>query len=211
MTGEPWIYTSWNSGEPNDGLSGEEHYAEAWDGDWNDKKIDGGSGGVGGFFVEYSDVTTAGIYCSGDSSNPNGCPCGNLGSPEEGCANGTGLGGKLRSNGSASISAGDLVLNGSQLIPNQPGLYFQGNNAINSGDGTLFGDGLRCAGGGVIRLQVRFSDSTGSSSTNINVSATGGVLAGDTKRYQVWYRDPVTSPCGALFNLSNGLEITFSS
>ena len=211
VTGEPWTFDSWNPGEPNNGLTGEEHYAEFWVGLWNDKKLGGGSGGVGGFFVEYSDVSTAGIYCSGDSSNPIGCPCGNIGSPEEGCANGTGLGGKLRSNGSSSVSAGDLVLTSSQLIPSQPGLYFQGNNAINSGDGSLFGDGLRCAGGGVIRLQVRFSDSTGSSSTNINLSAAGGALAGDTKRYQIWYRDPASSPCGALFNLSNGLEITFSS
>ena len=211
VTGEPWVYDSWNAGEPNDGLTGDEHYAEAWQGHWNDKKLEGGSGGVGGFFVEYSDVTTAGIYCSGDSSNPTGCPCGNVGLAEEGCANGTGLGGKLRSNGSSSISAGDLVLTSSQLIPSQPGLYFQGNNAINTGDGTLFGDGIRCAGGGVIRLQIRFSDSTGSSATNINVSSAGGVSAGDTKRYQIWYRDPASSPCGALFNLSNGIEITFSS
>ena len=83
--------------------------------------------------------------------------------------------------------------------------------AVNNGDGILFGDGLRCAGGGVVRLQVRFSDSTGSSSTTVDIATKGGVAAGDVKRYQIWYRDPVTSPCGALFNLSNGLELTFNA
>ena len=102
-------------------------------------------------------------------------------------------------------------MTGSQLIPSQPGLYFQGNNAINGGDGTQFGDGLRCAGGGVIRLQVRFADSNGGSQTNIDIPSTGGALPGDTKYYQLWYRDPVASPCGSLFNLSNGVEITYNS
>ena len=103
------------------------------------------------------------------------------------------------------------MFSGYNQIPNQPGLYFQGNNAINGGNGTNFGDGLRCAGGGVIRLQVRFASSTGESETNISISAKGMPAAGDVKRYQLWYRDPVTTPCGAQFNLSNGFEVTWSA
>ena len=82
---------------------------------------------------------------------------------------------------------------------------------MNGGAGVQFGDGLRCAGGGVIRLQVRFADSNGASQTSVNISAQGGVAAGDTKRYQIWYRDPNTSACGSQFNLSNGLELTFGA
>jgi hypothetical protein len=37
------------------------------------------------------------------------------------------------------------------------------------------------------------------------------VSTGDTKRYQVWYRDPNGSPCGAQFNLSNGFEIVWGA
>ena len=103
------------------------------------------------------------------------------------------------------------MLSASGLVGSQPGLYFQGNNAINAGAGVAFGDGLRCAGGGVIRLLVRFADGTGSSLTSIDIAAKGGVVAGDVKRYQIWYRDPNTSPCGAQFNLSNGMEITWSA
>ena len=73
-------------------------------------------------------------------------------------------------------------------------------------------DALRCAGGAVVRLQVRFAAADGTSATTTDIAgAGGGVSAGDTKRYQLWYRDPNTTPCGGQFNLSNGLELTFGT
>ena len=210
VTGEPWTHDAWATGEPNDS-GANEHYAETFsNGAWNDQPV-GGNNTVQGFYVEFGDVSIPNLFCGGDGAGTTSCPCGNPGNSDAGCANGSGVGAKLRSSGSTSISAGGLTLTGSQLIPNQPGLYFQGNNAINGGDGLQFGDGLRCAGGGVIRLQVRFTDSSGGSQTTIDIPSMGGVVAGDTKRYQLWYRDPVTSPCGSLFNLSTGVEITFNS
>ena len=146
-----------------------------------------------------------------DSVDSIGCPCGNAGAAGEGCANGSGAGAILSASGDASASGSSFVLSAVQLIPSQPGLYFQGNNAINGGAGVAFGDGLRCAGGGVIRLQVRFADGTGSSATSIDIAAKGGVAPGDLKRYQIWYRDPNSSLCGAGFNLSNGMELTWSA
>ena len=68
------------------------------------------------------------------------------------------------------------------------------------------------AGGGLIRLQVRTSNGAGMSSTTIGIAAKGGVVAGDTKRYQCWFRTTVNPPCGAGvndFNLSNGYEIVW--
>jgi hypothetical protein len=38
----------------------------------------------------------------------------------------------------------------------------------------------------------------------------GACAAGDVRRYPCWYRDPVTSPCGTPFNLTNGYEITWT-
>jgi len=149
-------------------------------------------------------------YCLGDGAGT-ACPCGNNSTNGGGCANGTGNGAILTGTGSASIAAGNLVLSGSDASANQPGLYFQGDNAINSGNGVAFGDGLRCAGGAVIRLQVRQSDSAGASATTTNVAADGGVAAGDVKRYQLWYRDPVGTTCGATFNLSTALEVTWGA
>ena len=104
-----------------------------------------------------------------------------------------------------------VVLECAQLLPNQPALFFQGDNAINGGSGITFGDGLRCAGGGVIRLQVAFPDANGDAATSVGVAAKGGCAAGDVKRYQAWYRDPAGSPCGAQFNLSNGYEVTWGA
>ena len=151
-------------------------------------------------------------FCHGNQST---CPCGNDNDGsggDAGCANGANSGGgALSTSGSCSIAAADLVLSGSGLVPGQPGLYFQGNNAINGGGGNPFGDGLRCAGGGVIRLEVGFADAAGASSTSIDVGSKGGVAAGDIKRYQLWYRDPNSSPCGGQFNLSNGMEITWAA
>ena len=144
-----------------------------------------------------------------DSVDSIGCPCGNAGAAGEGCANGSGAGAILSASGDASASGSSFVLSAVQLIPSQPGLYFQGNNAVAGGQGVHFGDGLRCAGGGVIRLQVRFVGSDMSSATTIDIATKGGVVAGDLKRYQLWYRDPTTSTCGALFNLSNGIEIVW--
>ena len=125
--------------------------------------------------------------------------------------NGSGLGGKLDTSGTSNTSDNSFILRGSQMTPSQPGLYFQGNNAINSGNGNPFGDGLRCAGGGVRRLQVRFADATGSSETSISISSSGNVSPGDVKRYQCWYRDPITSFCGFGFNLTNGVEVTWGA
>ncbi len=149
-------------------------------------------------------------FCTGDGGGTP-CPCGNNSTNGGGCANGSGDGNVLTASGSDSIGAADLVLSSANAIVSQPGLYFQGNNAINGSNGNVFGDGLRCAGGGVVRLQVRFSDGSGGSSTTVDIGAKGGVSAGDVKRYQHWSRDPNTSPCGSQFNLSNGIEITWTA
>ena len=160
----------------------------------------------------YTDSTlSATSFCSGDGSGT-ACPCGNIGNSGHGCANGSeAAGAQLSASGSGSILGADTVLSTTGLVGSQPGLYFQGNNAISSGNGIAFGDGLRCAGGGVIRLQVRFAAADGTSATTADIAASGGVVAGDVKRYQIWYRDPNTSPCGTQFNLSNGMEITWSA
>jgi len=147
-------------------------------------------------------------YCSGDGSATS-CPCGNP-SSSGGCANSTGSGGVLTAYGSSSVAADDLAFDATGLIPSQPVLLFVGNNAVNSGAGNAFGDGLRCAGGGVRRLGVRFCDSAGSASWNGDLGTAGGWGAGDLQRFQGWYRDSA-GPCGSTFNLTQGVEITFQA
>ena len=156
-------------------------------------------------------------YCNGDPGAGTPCPCGNDNDgsvPGSGCANGAfASGAQLTGSGVASVSVDTLVLSATGLDLNNSGLYFQANYVMNGGNGNVFGDGLPCAGGGLIRLQIRTSDSSGSSSTTIAIAAKGGVSPGDTKRYQCWYRDTSgNQPCGVGvndFNLSNGYEITW--
>jgi len=148
-------------------------------------------------------------FCFGDGSG-SVCPCGNAGGSGAGCANSTGAGAVLDSGGSDSAGADDLTFQASALLPGQPALLFAGHNAVNGGDGIPFGDGLRCAGQNVVRLGVRVPDANGSASWGPGLGAAGGWSAGDTRYFQAWYRDPSGGPCGAGFNLSNGVEVTFT-
>lgn len=149
--------------------------------------------------------------CFGDGSGT-ACPCGNLGGAGEGCANSTGSGGVLGGSGTPSVGSDTLVLDGSQLPASTPGLYFQGQDPVNGGAGFTFGDGLRCAGGPVVRLKV-VSSSGGQSSYPTGgdpaISVTGNVNAGDTRYYQLWYRDP-SGPCNADFNVTGALQVDWT-
>jgi hypothetical protein len=147
-------------------------------------------------------------YCSGES----GCPCNNDNTGElsgAGCANGVfASGAYLTATGTASISADTLVLRATHQEPNNSGLYFQGTSDLSPG--MAWGDGLRCAGGAIRRLQVVFAEADGSSLTTIPIGAAGAASAGDTHYYQLWYRNVDTPPCGAGvndFNSSNGYTI----
>ena len=167
----------------------------------------------------YSGVNLLGVpYCFGDGSGTP-CPCSNDNDgsvPGAGCANGVfASGAQLTGSGTASLSADTLVLTTTHLEPNNSGLYFQANNDLSPGN--LWGDGLQCAGGQLKRLGVRFSDASGNSDTSgfaTSISAkAGNVLAGDTKYYQCWYRNPLNPPCGAGlndFNASNGYAVTWT-
>jgi hypothetical protein len=148
-------------------------------------------------------------FCEGDGSGTT-CPCGNPGNSDSGCANSTGGGASIGTQGVASIVGQSFVLTATGMPANQLGVFFQGNNAINSGLGVPFGDGLRCVGGAAKRLQIVNSDNTGAIQTTVDIALKGGVVAGDLHHYQLWYGDPGT-PCGALFNFSNATEITWQA
>ncbi|MDP6990340.1 MAG: FG-GAP repeat protein [Planctomycetota bacterium] len=152
-------------------------------------------------------------FCFGDEQPPGtDCPCDNPSGvgTGQGCRNSRSIGGHATAAGSASVAADDLELCASRLLPNQPALLFAGHNAVNGGSGISFGDGLRCAGGNVVRLGVRVPDPAGGARWGPGLAAMGGWSGGDLRRFQVWYRDPAGSPCGSGFNLSAGIEVAFT-
>ncbi len=175
----------------------------------------------GGFNLDTVDImfdnitleggTVATPYCFCDGSGV-AAPCANPGAAGNGCANGSSASGaNLSASGNASAGASTLVLSSTGSPAGQPGLFFQGDVQNNGGLGVLFGDGLRCAGGNVIRLEVAFADGSGNATSTIDIAAKGAVSGGQTRYYQYWSRDPAGSPCGALFNTTNGLSLTWNN
>ena len=145
-------------------------------------------------------------YCLGDIPS---CPCGNGGHGVSGCGSSTGVGATLDALGSESVSANNLTLRLRGGLPGQPCLFFQGENRVNNGAGVPLGDGLRCAGSNVVRLQVLTPDAQGEANTTISVASKGGVSIGNLRHYQVWYRDNGIS-CGSGFNTTNGYSLLWT-
>jgi hypothetical protein len=155
--------------------------------------------------------------CEGDGSGTP-CPCGNNSNNGGGCSNGPPMpanaGAILTVSGTNSVSADDLVLT-ADVTTNQPGLFFQGDVTIAGGNGVSFGDGLRCCGTNVIRLEI--ADPTGTNGVHttstlqqiIATSPPGTIQVGTKQCYQWWYRNPGRSLCSANFNLSNAVSVTW--
>jgi len=162
-----------------------------------------------GSLTVYSDSIQLGeIFCAGDGTAAP-CPCGNTGPEDHGCANSDGTGAHLRGSGSASVQSDSLSFRASALPVGQPALLYTGINRIQAGQGVGFGDGLRCAGGAVVRLGVRFADGGGGAEWSAPFS-NAPWSAGVTRHFQVWFRNNQVTACGGGFNLSNGYTIDFT-
>ncbi len=175
-------------------------------------------GGDFGTLVRWDlNLTTCGggtptiAYCSGDGSGT-ACPCGNSGAAGNGCASSvSAAGANLAGSGLASLSSDTFVLTGS-LMPSSSALYFQGTTRTAAGLGAVFGDGLRCASGSVIRLKTK-TNVAGTSSYpaagDTPISIKGANVAGGVRDYQVWYRNAAAFCTPSTFNLTNGVETTW--
>jgi hypothetical protein len=147
-------------------------------------------------------------YCFGDGSGA-ACPCVTPGNEGRGCANSTGFGARLLGQGSVSVSTDDLALLTDGLPPQVGSLLFHGGGRLNGGLGVPFENGLKCAGSGIRRLGLQFSNLSGEVAWGPGLAAQGQWLAGATRYFQVWYRDSA-SLCGHRSNTSNGLAVTFT-
>jgi len=151
-------------------------------------------------------------FCFGDGSGTP-CPCGNVGSATSGCPNSIfASGGRLVATGSPSIANDTVDLIGSQM-PSSSALYFQGTSRAAGGSGVVFGDGLRCSAGVITRLGTKVNVAGTSAYPvvgDLSVSIRGLNAAGNTRTYQVWYRNAAPSFCTSdTFNLTNGVSLTW--
>lgn len=128
-----------------------------------------------------------------------------------GCVNSnSNRGGRMLASGSTSVAADDLQLIVDLLPANKPTMLLSGKSLVAQ---TQIGEGWRCIGSPFFRM--------GSGSTGPNgvfsrgpgmILSTPGmkakVDAGQTWRFQLWYRD--LSQCGSNSNISNGYVVTFT-
>ena len=139
------------------------------------------------------------------------CPCNNLGAPNTGCAHSLGYGAGLKgSDGTDGITNDDLILKAEYLPPGTSALLFAGSTPLAGGFGIPFGDGLRCVGGAVSRIGVRTADGQGFASWGPGMASQQGFVVGQTTYFQVWFRDTAIFCTGDLYNLTNGLQVTFT-
>src|SRR6185295_12780579 len=131
------------------------------------------------------------------------CPCGNTGASGRGCANSTGSSGLLTASGTAAITGDTLLLSGSGMTSSSTVLYFQGDTPDGAGLGLPQADGLRCAGGSIVRLGTK-TNAGGASSYPVGadqpISVRGLVPAGATRFYQAYYRNAVSFCTSATAN-----------
>ncbi|MBI5364982.1 MAG: hypothetical protein HZA53_17525 [Planctomycetes bacterium] len=155
-------------------------------------------------------------YCFGDgvpSAFTAACPCANFGAVGNGCASSFNANGaNLTAHG--TVAADDVVLDGS-------GMNALGNCIFLKGDGDnplaeVFGDGVRCATGILVRLRTKALNAGAASFPDsldtITLSARGGTPVGSalTGYYTVYYRNAAAAFCPpATFNAANGYWITW--
>ena len=82
----------------------------------------------------------------------------------------------------------------------------------------LFGDGLRCVGGSIIRLGIVTGVANASTYPSPNPPAVNAIpislkglnVAGNVRNYQLWYRDSGVFCTASVFNLTNALNTTWA-
>jgi hypothetical protein len=162
-------------------------------------------------FTTASDIVS---FCAGDGSLATACPCANLGGTAHGCGNSTDNTGALLSViGTSNPDTLLLQASGMPAVATPASIYLQGDAIVTGG--VLFGDGVRCVGGNLIRLGLKAMP-TGSSQYpepgDQSVSTKGGVTPGTgvTRYYQTYYRNSSAIFCPpATFNVTNGLIVVW--
>jgi len=148
------------------------------------------------------------------------CPCANPPSPagaSKGCNNSSGSGGAvLSSGGQALLSADSVVFTSNGETPSATSIVLQGSSSNPSG--SVFGQGIRCASGTLVRLYTKHAvngsivaPAAGDPTISARSAALGDtILAGETRWYQVYYRDPhipIVCLSSASFNATQGQAI----
>ena len=169
---------------------------------------------VNGFQIVRVPPSNGSAFCAGDGidvTHSTQCPCANNGAAGNGCANSVNpAGANLAITG--AVLSDDVVLHASGMPLTVNCIYLQGDGL----DDAVFGDGVRCTGGTLVRLRTKLNAGGASSfpdsTDTLTLSQRGGVVVGGgaTRYYQTYYRNSATGFCPPeTFNVTNGWVITW--
>ena len=153
-------------------------------------------------------------FCAADGSQPGAtpCPCANSGASGRGCANSANASGALLAS-SGSVANDSVVLQASGMPATVSAIFLKGDQS--NGSGVVFGDGVRCVDGALVRLGTAQNVGGASqypSGSQLSVSVRGGtpIGGGATAYYQTYYRNSSGTFCPPeTFNVTNGLVVTW--
>jgi len=100
------------------------------------------------------------------------------------------------------------VLTATQMPANKTGLFLSSQAQVQ----VPLGDGLRCAGGSVMRLATKTNVGGASqypAAGDPSVSVKGMVSPG-TRNYQAWFRNAAAFCNPETFNLTNGVSVVWT-
>jgi Tol biopolymer transport system component len=162
--------------------------------------------------------------CEPGSHGVTACPCSNPpGGTDRGCDNSAVTGGAaLSASGGTFLSSDSLEFRTQGETPAALSILMQGNAVIPAG--VVYGQGVRCVGGSVLRRLFVKRASGGSITTpdfeagDTTISASSAakgdlIQPGESRGYLVIYRDPVVlggCPAAATFNATQTGQITWS-
>ncbi len=152
-------------------------------------------------------------WCAGDGVDPyvnSACPCGNFGAPGHGCGNSAQAGGARLVAASGSVPADDVVLTCLDMPAATTALFVKGSAPITGA--AVFGDGLRCVTGSLLRLGTKTAiggsaSFPGPADPSLAMRSATPPGSGIGAWYQVYYRNVASYCTTATFNLSNGWRI----
>lgn len=154
-------------------------------------------------------------FCAGDGVDPSlssACPCANTGALDHGCANSAHASGALLAT-SGLVLDDDVVLHATRMPSSAAAIFLKGD-AEELG-GLVFGDGVRCVGGTLLRLGsavgvVGAASYPGPANPPLSTRGNTPVGSGLTGVYQAYYRNSAVGFCpSATFNVTNGVRIAW--
>jgi hypothetical protein len=142
-------------------------------------------------------------FCSGTKRL---CPCGVGAGVEEGCPNSTGDGAHLQGEGTSGVALDDLEFHASGLLGDVAYLYVGDLDP----DAFPLGDGIMCIGG-TTSLVGGSPVVDGEATWGPGLIAAGADwMAGDTRFFQVLYRDDDDWCTGSTTNTTNAIAVKFT-